>query len=71
MKRTKITLELNLDEVTILGAAVIHAVRNGWNSEVIKTMYPNADMADLMEQIAIARDEVEIFNEEASNKAMK
>lgn len=59
MNRTKITLELNLDEVTILGLAVMHAIRNGRDSEVIKTMYPNADVADLMEQIAAARDEVE------------
>lgn len=59
MKRTKVTLELNLDEITILGAAVIHAIRNGWSGEAIKAIYPNADMIYLMEQIAIARDEVE------------
>ena len=59
MNRTEVTLKLNLDEVTILGAAVIHAIRNGWRGEAIKAMYPNADMIYLMEQIAIARNEVE------------
>ena len=59
MKRTKVTLEFNLDEITILGAAVMHAIRNGWSGEAIKAMYPNADMIYLMEQIAIARNEVE------------
>ena len=59
MKRTEVILKLNLDEITILGAAVMHTIRNGWSGEAIRAMYPNADMIYLMEQIAIARDEVE------------
>jgi hypothetical protein len=59
MNRTKITLELNLDEVIFLSIAVMHAISKGWSSEVIKAMYPNADITYLMKQIAIARNEVE------------
>ena len=59
MNRTKTTLTLNLDEITILGAALIHAIRNGWSDQATKLMYPNADMDYLLEQNAIARNEVE------------
>lgn len=59
MNRTKITLELNLDEVIFLSIAVMYTISKGWSSEVIKVMYPNADLTYLMKQIAIARNEVE------------
>ena len=59
MERKAITLTLNLDEITILGAALIHAIRHGWSNHAIELMYPNADMDYLLEQMVIARNEVE------------
>ena len=59
MKRTKITLELNLDEITILGAALIHAIRDGWSDPAIKRMYPQANMDYMLEQITVAISEME------------
>ena len=59
MQRTKITLELNLDEATLLGAALVHAIREGWSSDTVKIIYPNADWEHLLEQIAIARNKTE------------
>lgn len=59
MKRTKITFEFNLDEVTLLGAALIHAIRNGWSDPAIKCMYPQANMDYMLEQITVAMGEIE------------
>lgn len=59
MKRTKVSLNLNLDEITILGAALVHIIRRNRGTETLETLYPNADIEYLLEQIAAARNEVE------------
>lgn len=59
MKRTKVSLNLNLDEITILGAALVHIIRCNRGTKTLETLYPNADIEYLLEQIAVARNEVE------------
>ena len=56
MQRTKITLELNLDEATLLGAALIHVIREGWGDNPAKAKFPTADWEHLLEQVAIMRN---------------
>ena len=59
MERKAITLTLNLDEMTILGASLVRLVREARGTKTLETMYPNADLGYMLEQVAAARNEVE------------